>query len=421
VPRDWRESINYDKKRSISIELGETGGQPMIGRTSPAWLLLALVNAQAAPLRFDFTPGGNAQGKPVYDDAVGFGFEPGDATRFSVHVPEGNYRVTAWLGGAATAGDTTLLAEQRRLMFENVRTAKREKLQRSCIVNVRTPDLAPPPPNAPGGARVRLESREQGSLTWDDKLTLEFGGTAAQVAALEIDAVEAPTLYLAGDSTVTDQREAPAASWGQMLPRFFAPRIAVANHAESGETLKSFVTEQRFDKLLAGLRAGDWVMIQFGHNDQKSQWPQTYAEAATTYRSWLRVYLAEVRRRGATPVLVTSPERRNFDAQGHVVNSLADYPQAVRDVAREETVALVDLNEMSRRFYEALGPERAARAFADQGRDRTHHNEYGAYSLARMVIEGLRGCDPRLLAGLAQHIAADAASYDPSHPVPPAN
>jgi lysophospholipase L1-like esterase len=241
------------------------------------------------------------------------------------------------------------------------------------------------------------------------------------VAALEIDAVGAPTLYLAGDSTVTDQREAPAASWGQMLPRFFAPRIAVANHAESGETLKSFVTEQRFDKLLAGLRAGDWVMIQFGHNDQKSQWPQTYAEAATTYRSWLRVYLAEVRRRGATPVLVTSPERRNFDAQGHIVNSLADYPQAVRDVAREETVALVDLNEMSRRFYEALGPERAARAFADQGRDRTHHNEYGAYSLARMVIEGLRGCDPRLLAGLAQHIAADAASYDPSLPVPPAN
>jgi lysophospholipase L1-like esterase len=393
----------------------------MIGRTSPAWLLLALVNAQAAPLRFDFTPGGNAQGKPAYDDAVGFGFEPGDATRFSVRVPEGNYRVTALLGGAATAGDTTLLAEQRRLMFENVRTGKRKTLQRSCIVNVRTPDLAQPPPNAPGGARVRLKPREQGSLTWDDRLTLEFGGAAPQVAALEIDAVDAPTLYLAGDSTVTDQPDAPSASWGQMLPRFFAPQIAVANHAESGETLKSFVTEQRLDKLLAGLRAGDWVMIQFGHNDQKSQWPQTYAEAATTYRSWLRVYLAEVRRRGATPLLVTSPERRNFDAQGRIVSSLADYPQAVRDVAREDGVALVDLNDMSRRFYEALGPERAALAFADQGRDRTHHNEYGAYSLARMVIAGLRDCDPRLLAGLAQHIAADAGSYDPSHPVPPAN
>ena len=86
-----------------------------------------------------------------------------------------------------------------------------------------------------------------------------------------------------------------------MLPRFFGADIAVANHAESGETLKSFVTELRLDKLLSTLKAGDWVMIQFGHNDQKVQWPQTYAEAATTYRAWLRTYIAEMRRRGATP------------------------------------------------------------------------------------------------------------------------
>jgi hypothetical protein len=76
---------------------------------------------------------------------------------------------------------------------------------------------------------------------------------------------------------------------------------------------------------------------------------------------------------------------------------------------------------MSRLFYEALGPDLAARAFADQGRDQTHHSEYGAYSLARMVVEGLRGCDPRLLAGLADHIAADVGRYDPAHPVPPSN
>ena len=204
-----------------------------------------------------------------------------------------------------------------------------------------------------------------------------------------------------------------------MLPRFFAPDMSIANHAESGETLKSFVTELRLDKLLSKLAAGDWVMIQFGHNDQKAQWPQTYVEAANTYRSWLRVYLAEVRRRGATPILVTSPERRHFDAAGHIVNSHGDYPQAVRDVAREEGVALIDLNDMSRRFYEALGPELAARAFADQGRDQTHHDEYGAYSLARLVVEGLRGCDPRLLSGLAGHIAPDAGRFDPAHPEPP--
>jgi lysophospholipase L1-like esterase len=201
-----------------------------------------------------------------------------------------------------------------------------------------------------------------------------------------------------------------------MLPRFFGADIALANHAESGETLKSFVTELRLDKLLSTLEAGDWVVIQFGHNDQKTQWPQTYAEAATTYRSWLRTYIAEVRRRGATPILVTSPERRNFDATGHIVPTLGEYPDAVRAVARQESVALIDLNPMSVRFYEALGPEGSPRAFADEGRDKTHHNEYGAYALARMVVEGLRLADPQLTAGLAKHLAADAGTFDPSQP-----
>lgn len=384
---------------------------------APALLCLTVLKAPAAPLDFDFAPGGNAHDHPAYDPQRGFGFEPGSAARFSVQLPEGNYRVTVRLGGTV-AGATTLLAEQRRLLLEEVRTAKRKSVERSVIVNVRTAALAPPPPNAPGGTCVRLKPRELGSLTWDDRLTLEFAGAAPQVATLRIEPADVPTLYLAGDSTVTDQPLAPAASWGQMLPRFFAPDISIANHAESGETLKSFVTELRLDKLLSNLKAGDWVMIQFGHNDQKSQWPQTYAEAASTYRSWLRVYLAEVRRRGATPILVTSPERRNFDAAGQIVNSHGDYPQAVRDVAREEHVALIDLYDMSRRFYEALGPALAARAFADDGRDKTHHDEYGAYALARMIVEGLRSAEPQLLAGLAGHLAADAGRFDPAHPSP---
>ncbi|HEX6397777.1 MAG TPA: rhamnogalacturonan acetylesterase [Steroidobacteraceae bacterium] len=384
-----------------------------------AWLLsLAALDARAAPMEFDFGPGGSASGHPAYDPQRGFGFDPGSAARFSVRLPEGNYRVTVSLGGGA-AGATTLLAEQHRLMLEDVRTTRRTSLERSVIVNVRTAALAAPPPNAPGGDTVRLKPREIGSLTWDDRLTLEFAGATPLVTALRIEPADVPTLYLAGDSTVTDQAVAPSASWGQMLPRFFAPDVAIANHAESGETLKSFVTELRLDKLLSNLKAGDWVMIQFGHNDQKAQWPQTYVEAGSTYRSWLRVYLAEVRRHGATPILVTSPERRNFDDAGHIVNSLGEYPQAVRDVAREEGVALVDLHEMSRRFYEALGPGLAARAFADRGRDRTHHDEYGAYALARMVVEGLRAADRRLLAGLDGHIAGDAGRFDPAHPALP--
>jgi lysophospholipase L1-like esterase len=383
--------------------------------------LLAGPIAFATPAQsmFEFTPGGNAATRPLYDAERGFGFEPETRSRFSVRLPEGNYRVNLRFGGAKTRGTTTILAEQRRLMLEDIVTARGKPIERSFIVNVRTPALDKLPADAPGGISVKLKPRELGSSTWDDKLTIEFSGDAARVFSMSIEAVDVPTLYLAGDSTVTDQATAPSASWGQMLPRFFRPDIAVANHAESGESLKSFLIELRFDKLLSTLRRGDWVLMQFGHNDQKAQWRETYAEAATTYRSYLRTYIAEVRRRGATPILVTSPERRNFDSAGHIVPSLGEYPDAVRAVAKEESVALVDLNPVSTQFYEALGPDVSPRAFADEGRDKTHHNEYGAYALARMVIEGLRAADPKLAGGLGEHIAEDAGHFDPTHPSPP--
>lgn len=353
-------------------------------------------------MTFDLHAAGKAAAHPTYTPAAGSGFEPGIPGRFSIRVPEGNYRVTLRL---KEGQDAEIYAEQRRRMGRSLR---------SFVVNVRTPALGELPANATGGTQVRLKPREIGSLDWDDKLTVDFGTAAAE--SLQIEPVDVPTLYLAGDSTVTDQPVAPNASWGQRLPAYFSPDIAVANHAESGETLKSFVTEQRLDKLLSGLRRGDWVMIQFGHNDQKIQWPQTYADAATTYRAWLRTYLAEIRRRGATPLLVTSPERRNFDAAGRIVPTLGDYAQAMREVAREERAPLIDLNAMSVRFYEALGPQLAPRAFADDGNDKTHFNEYGAEQLARCVAEGLRMADPALTAGLETHLMTSLPRFDPAHP-----
>jgi lysophospholipase L1-like esterase len=327
---------------------------------------------------------------------------------------EGNYRVTVQLSAPGRVS-VALLAEQRRLMLEGIPLNGEELVSRSFVVNVRKPGLAALPANATGGTTVRLKPRELGSASWDDHLSIEVTAPGV-LRAIRAEPVVVPTLYLAGDSTVTDQAVAPSGSWGQFLTRYFDDGIAIANHAESGETLKSFVSEQRLDKLLEQLKSGDWVMIQFGHNDQKTQWPQTYAEAATTYRAWLRTYIAEIRRRAATPILVTSPERRNFDAQGRIVPTLGEYPGAVRAIAREENVALLDLNAMSVRFYETLGPELSPRAFADEGRDQTHHNAYGARSLARMVIEALRSTDHTFTAGLEKHIAADAGSFDPAHP-----
>jgi lysophospholipase L1-like esterase len=401
------------------------------------WASVAL-NAQAAPWRFDFGVKSPAASHVtpdlVYTSETGFGFEPGSTVRvetglsqrggyltgdrpffFSVAVPEGDYRVTVRLGDARGRSETTVKAEARRLMLERVTTRRGEIATRAFVVNVRNARLAPPPPNAPGGTEVRIKDRERDSYTWDDKLTLEFSGAAPKVVSIQIEPVQVPRLFLLGDSTVTDQKTAPSASWGQMLPRFFGPQIAIANYAESGETLKSFLTELRLDKALSQMRAGDWVFIQFGHNDEKSQWPQTYAAAETTYRSYLRTYIAEIRRLGANPVLVTSPQRRVFDAQGHIRNTHGVYPDAVRAVGAEEGIPVIDLGAMSTVFYEALGAERAPLAFGDEGREITHHNDYGAYELARCVVRAIQ----ESASPLSQYLLPGTASFDPAHPDEP--
>jgi lysophospholipase L1-like esterase len=344
--------------------------------------------------------------RPAFDDARGYGFDVNDPARFSIRLPEGSYLVTL-TNGNRPASALRVWSEQRRLMVDGKLDPK---AARRFVANVRRPGLDALPANATGGSRVLLKPREVGGANWDDRLTLEFAGDAS-LLRLRIEPAVVPTLYLAGDSTVTDQSVAPDASWGQMLPVHFSPTLVVANHAESGETLKSFVTELRLAKLLSALRAGDWVMIQFGHNDQKAQWPQTYADAATTYRAWLRTYIAEVRARGATPILVTSPDRRNFDAHGRIESTLGEYPEAMRIVGREENVAVIDLNAMSREYYESLGPERAAGSFADDGRDKTHFNETGAIALARCIVTGIRAADLALMNGLARHLAPGAEPH----------
>lgn len=349
-----------------------------------------------------------------YDAARGYGVEPGGGEAgfaFSVAAEEGNHRVTVTFGDPRRSGVTTVKAESRRLMADAVRTRAGATMTRSFIVNIRNARLAPPPANAPGGVTVQLKSREQHSLTWDDKLTLEFLGTPA-VTSITIAPADVPTIYLTGDSTVTDQRAEPAASWGQMLPAFLASDIAVANHAESGETMKSFIAELRLDKALSRMRQGDWLLIQFGHNDQKRQWPQTYADPRFTYPAYLKAFIAEARARGATPVLVTSPDRRNFDKDGRIESTLADYVAAMKRVAAEERVPLIDLNAASIAIYEALGPDRAPLAFNDGGADKTHHNNYGAWLLARAVAEGMRTAAP----DLARHLAPGLAPFDPARP-----
>ncbi|MBI2513897.1 MAG: rhamnogalacturonan acetylesterase [Opitutae bacterium] len=378
-------------------------------------LTSSLAAAPAAPREFDLTqPAALAAFTPANGAGFDLGTRPHDNAPFyfSVAVPEGNYRVTVVLGDAAAPSATLVRAESRRLMLETVRTAAGEFATRTFIVNVRDTALPPPPANAPGASAVALKPRERDSFTWDEKLTLEFNGPAPRVRSIRIEPVDVPTVFLLGDSTVTDQRADPAASWGQMLPRFFRADIAVANHAESGETMKSFLAEHRLAKVLSLARPGDWVLIQFGHNDQKSNWPQTYAEAHTTFRAYLKAFVAEAKLRGVEPILVTSPERRTFASDGKIRSTHGDYPAVVQQVATEENIPCLDLRAASVAFYEALGPQRAPLAFNDGGKDATHHNSYGAYVLAACIADAIKRDAP----ALAAHLAEDFAGLDPHHP-----
>ncbi len=362
----------------------------------------------------------------VYTPERGYGFDLGTRMNpetkpfyFSVQLPEGNYNISVEFGSTTQASSNTVKAESRRLFLENIKTAAGEIMTQNFIVNIRTGKLKPPELNAPGGSRVVLKNNEKDRLHWDDKLTLEFNGDSPQVRSIKIKKIDVPTIYLVGDSTVTDQPFEPAASWGQMLPRFFNEHIAIANHAESGETMKSFISGLRFAKVLEGLQQGDYLLIQFGHNDQKKYWPQTYVEAQTTYKDYLNIFISEARLRGATPVLITSMQRRTFDNNGKIQNSHGLYPQAVRELAKEKNVALIDLDVMSVKFYEALGVNKAPLAFNDNGKDATHHNNYGAYQLALCVVKAI--CDSGLPLTEYLRDSSDHSSchYDPATPVIP--
>lgn len=392
------------------------------------------VQSQSAAYKFDFGPGKVAAGyqqvlaENIYSKQSGYGFEPGATVRcfnrsgadslrqdfctsekpfyFSVALAEGNYLVRVTFGDYDNATVTTVKAELRRLMVERVETAPRKFSTRTFVVNIRTPSI-------PSGGEVKLKDREKTveAWAWDEKLTLEFNNTHPTVNAIEITPVDRmPTVYLLGDSTVCDQPSEPYASWGQMLTRFFKPQVVIANNAESGESLRSSMAARRLDKVVRAIKPGDYLLIQYGHNDEKEKGEGV--GAFTTYKADLKKFIAAARERGATPVLITPVQRRTFDMQGKITNSHGDYPEAVRQVAREERVALIDLHLMSTRFYEALGPERSKLAFKDG--DGTHHNNYGSYELAKCVVEGIR----TLRLPLAKYLIEGVEGFDPAHPDP---
>jgi lysophospholipase L1-like esterase len=416
------------------------------GSLTVALLAVALSTAAqpAAPARkFDFGIGKAAAGyqqvlpTAVYSKETGYGFDFGTAPTgvdrggknaltgdfvtsqkpfyFSVAVPEGNYNVTVTLGDLKGTSSNFIKAESRRLLLQTTATKPGQLYTQTWTINVKNRRIS-------DTQQVSLKPREVGKLDWDDRLTLEFDGEPSALVALEITpAPAATTVFLAGNSTVVDQDDEPWAAWGQMLPSFFGPGVAVANHAESGLSLSSFLGSHRLEKVLSVMKPGDYLFIEFGHNDQKEKGPNDGPFLAYTER--LKLFVSEARKRGGIPVLVTSTSRRSFGANGKIENSLGDFPAAVRQVAQQENVPLIDLNAMTTTLYEAMGEEESKKAFVhypansylDQPQplaDNTHFNPYGAYEIARCVVESLKTAK----LGLVKYLRPGIPSFDPAHP-----
>lgn len=233
---------------------------------------------------------------------------------------------------------------------------------------------------------------------------------AATIAAT---AQKAPvTLYLIGDSTMADKPDPahnPERGWGQALPEFTNARVVVQNHAVNGRSTKSFIDQGRWDSVRVALHRGDYVFIQFAHNDEKLEDSARYTAPFTAYRRNLARFVREARAAGAIPVLFTPIVRRKFNTNGTLEDTHGLYPLAVRDVARELNVPLIDLQLHTEERVQAAGPDsskalyvytRAGEfpAFPNARQDDTHLSPRGATTVARLAVQALRTRIPALRA-----------------------
>jgi lysophospholipase L1-like esterase len=222
------------------------------------------------------------------------------------------------------------------------------------------------------------------------------------------------SLYLAGDSTIAQKvvNRRPETGWGEMLQQHFdIDRVRVQNHARNGRSTRTFIGEGRWQAIVDGLRPGDYVFIQFGHNDASVEKVDRYTPPAD-YRRNLARFVAEVRAKDAHPVLMTPVMRRRFDENGVFYDAHGEYPDLVRATAAELSVPLIDMHRSSERVLREYGAERSKSLFLilapgehpnyPQGLDdNTHFSPAGAEVMAGLAVQGIRESVPELAALLA--------------------
>ncbi|WP_051662768.1 rhamnogalacturonan acetylesterase [Flavobacterium sp. KJJ] len=365
----------------------------------------------------------------VYNSTLGYGFDFNSVsnvrinsnsfsvekpTYFSVKLPEGNYKIEVLLGSSEKESNVTIKAESRRLMLDQLFIKKGKTVTKIFNVNVRNPKID-------DNLNVTLKDREKDILDWDDKLTLEFLGEAS-IQSIKITPKDNLTVvYLAGDSTVTDQDVEPWASWGQFITNYFDDSVVVSNYAYSGSALSSFKAGNRLKKILTKIKKGDYLFVEFGHNDEKIKGEGNSAWGS--YSILLAEFVQSAKDKGAIPVLVTPTQRRFFNENGTLKETHGEFPDAMRAVAQKNKIALIDITKITTELYEAWGDEPSRKAFVQYPAntfpgqekaldDNTHFNSFGANEIALCVLSGIRELD----IPLKKQIKKEIPNYNPKKP-----
>ncbi|QSW88593.1 rhamnogalacturonan acetylesterase [Flavobacterium endoglycinae] len=226
------------------------------------------------------------------------------------------------------------------------------------------------------------------------------------------------TLYCIGDSTMANKKDPeknPEHGWAQVLQPFFTDNIVVVNKAVNGRSTKSFINENRWDSIYKKLKKGDYVFIEFGHNDEKIEDPSRYTNPHTAYRYNLIRFVNESREKGAIPILLTSIARRNFNEKGVLIPTHGDYPLETRLVAQEYKVPFIDLEYYTEQLEQSYGPDKSKELhlhfkagenpYYDKDKaDDTHLSLKGATEIAQIVINQLKSLNDSSLDKLRKNI-----------------
>ena len=378
--------------------------------------------AAAPPTQFDFGTGAAAPGytkvtpTTMYSAAVGYGFQPSkspvtavsrggsdllrgdyctsvDSFSFSLKLPLGNYTVNVYLGDLNGTSITSVYGEQRRLFIDRLATASGQTVTRSFTINRRD--------YKNGNVTISRTDRELTYADFDSVLNFTFAGSKIALCGIDVtpSAASVTTIFVCGNSTAVDQPAEPFCSWPQMITRMFNQQVSIADYAESGLTAGSFLDQHRLDMIGTVIKPGDYVLAEFGHNDQKN------ATDVTNYPSNLKQYSDFAKSHNAMPIFVTPTARANENDSSTSIGGLA---QVMRQTAKTDSVKLIDLNAMVIAVHKSLGSTaNVALMYADPT---THFTDYGAFEDARSVARGIVG----LNLDIAKDLVADLPLFDPS-------